>query len=480
MCAALLALCVAACDDNTDFIGSSVVSGPDYIKAGVATFFPLSSTVKADTVYTRSSTAYLGKYTHPDFGSFESSFMAQFNVTEKYEIPGFENFVSDDNSGLTEPPYDRSISPKRVYVAGLYTSYFGDSTAVGTLDVYELNKDLYNSDDIYYSNVNPSDFYSTSDFLGSVSYAPTDLSIPATTREDNYQYVIVDLPISKGKEIIQLYQNCKKNGLSFRSNFLQQFKGIYAQQVQGDGAMLYLDQVRLSFDMDEYVIDEETGRPYRTDAGIEDSTVTTSFSFSTTKEIVQVNKFRNNTPDSFLNNDTCSYIKSPAGLFTRVSIPLKAIADSIIAQGDSLTAVSIAFTADSLYDISGITPPTNLLMVRDTATINGVFNNYQKDFFADNNVPDKRTSFVASISSYTYKFSDIRKLIAAVIEEYGGTDRVPEYLNVLLIPVEITYDSSTIIGMNNYLKPSYVRLHGGEKDPEARRLKMEVYYSVFQ
>ena len=153
---AIVAMLGVSCDDNTDFIGSSLVGGTDYIKAGSATFYPASLSVLADTVYTKSPTAYLGKYTDPKFGLFESSFLTQFNVAEAYEIPNFNDFVPDNGvEGLSQSKYDRDLTPKRFYVGALYTDYFGDSTAVGRINVYELNKDLYASDGVYYSSADP-------------------------------------------------------------------------------------------------------------------------------------------------------------------------------------------------------------------------------------------------------------------------------------------------------------------------------------
>lgn len=86
---------------------------------------------------------------------------------------------------------------------------------------------------------------------------------------------------------------------------------------------------------------------------------------------------------------------------------------------------------------------------------------------------------MTSLSSGKYTFSDIRKLISTVIEEYGGVEKVPEYLNVLLIPVDLTYDSSTVIGVNHYFKPALARLLGG-KDSDRKRIQLKVYYTIFQ
>ena len=477
---AVLSLGIASCDDTTDFIGSSVIEGADYIEAHQATFFLSSSTVKADTIFTRSSTAYLGKYTHPEFGSFESSFMTQFNVTELYEIPGLSTFIPTGGKQefLNTPNvYDRSFTPKRIYVSGLYTDYFGDSLAVGRINVYQLHRDLYNTDDIYYSDIETGDFYNESDLLGSSFYSPINLSIPEEDRNNNYLYTSVDLPVEKGKEIMDLYTDCKRNGKSFREEFLKTFKGIYMKQVQGDGAVLYLDQVRLTFTFDQYVLEDGE---IMLDSERQDSTVETSFSFSTTKEIVQVNKFRNNTPDDLLDKDTCTYLKSPAGLDTRISIPRKAIADSITAKGDSLNAASFTVFTDSLQEKIDISAPDYLLLIRDTATIGGVFHNYQKEFFADNQLPDGITSFITQAGTKGYHFSNINELLLIAMREYQNAGQsIPETLNLLLIPVSITLDGSTVIGVNHNLQPSYTVLQGGP-DELSKRLKLNVYYCRYR
>ena len=474
----LLLTCVAwmtSCDDTTDFLGSSVVEGVDNIEVKRKTFYPISSTTQTDTVFTRSSTAYIGKYTHPDFGSFESGFMTQFNVTENFEIPNLQTFVpvGGRTEFLNTPNvYNRSFMPKRFYVTGLYTNYFGDSLAVGRINVYRLTNDLdIANEELYYSNVDPEDYYQETDLLGSAFYSPVNLSIPEGDRLNNYLFTTIELPVAVGGELMQLYLDCHKQGKSFRDEFLRTFKGIYAKQVQGDGALLYLDQVRLSFTFDRYDVDD-SGQP------LFDSITTSTFAFSTTKEIVQVNTFRNNTPPNLLLGDSCTYLKSPAGLYTRVQIPIKEIADSIINQGDSINAVSFTMFIDTLQErIPQLKHSDHLLLIRDTATVNGVFHNYQKKFFADNQLPDNQTSYTAISGPKGYTFGDVRALIMQTISEYRSTGTpLPEYLNLLLIPVTITYDDGiTPVGVSHNLTPSYTILQGGSNAAE-KRIKLNVYY----
>ena len=65
--------------------------------------------ILADSVYARTSTAYLGRYTDPQFGEFTSDFIAQFNCTDDFEFPE----AVQEITGLT------------LFVQ--YTKFFGDS-----------------------------------------------------------------------------------------------------------------------------------------------------------------------------------------------------------------------------------------------------------------------------------------------------------------------------------------------------------------
>ena len=79
--ALLLTALVYSCDDATTGIGDSTIAAGDSIPAGAATYNVYTRSILADSVYARTSTAYLGKYTDPHFGEFSADFIAQFNCT---------------------------------------------------------------------------------------------------------------------------------------------------------------------------------------------------------------------------------------------------------------------------------------------------------------------------------------------------------------------------------------------------------------
>ena len=96
----LLASCLLySCDDSTYGIGDSTISSEDPIPAGEAKYFATTESILADSVYARTSTAYLGKYTDPEFGEFSADFIAQFNCTDNFEFP--ENIKEIKQSSTT-------------------------------------------------------------------------------------------------------------------------------------------------------------------------------------------------------------------------------------------------------------------------------------------------------------------------------------------------------------------------------------------
>ena len=88
--ALLLAALIYSCDDSTSGIGDSTIAAGDSIPAGAATYNVYTRSILADSVYARTNTAYLGKYTDPHFGEFSADFIELHTnkcVSKISEIP---------------------------------------------------------------------------------------------------------------------------------------------------------------------------------------------------------------------------------------------------------------------------------------------------------------------------------------------------------------------------------------------------------
>lgn len=458
--ALLLSTLIFSCDDSTTGIGDSTIAAGDSIPAGAATYNVYTRSILADSVYARTNTAYLGKYTDSHFGEFSADFIAQFNCTDNFEFPETIQEVTGLQLRMS------------------YSSFFGDSLNAMRLQVDTLDKIIPEKDlNTFYSNVDPTQYYdSTSKPIARKAFAATGVSVRDTTivTYDNYGYVSstityrsqdIKLPTSLGQYMYNKYaenKNNYKNSEEFIKNVL---KGFYVHCTHGDGTILYIDemQLRLSF---TYLIESKS-------TGKVDSLVNGATLFAATKEVIQANRFQNSDRLEELAAETDhTYLKTPAGIFTEVTLPIDEIAE--MHYRDTLNAATITFSrynekSDSDYPMS---IPQNLLMVRKSDMYN---------FFEKNKTYDNLTSFIATYSSSgasanTYAFTNIAPLITTCINEKKAGKQDEDWNKVVLIPVKTEIDSNkSIIGVKSNLNMESARLIGGENTP----LKLQILYTTF-
>ena len=457
--ALLLSALIFSCDDSTTGIGDSTIAAGDSIPAGAATYNVYTRSILADSVYARTSTAYLGKYTDPHFGEFSADFIAQFTCTDNFEFPETVQEVT----GLQ--------------LRMMYSNFFGDPTnamrlQVDTLDTIIPEKEL----NTFYTSVDPTQYYnSSSKPIARKAYAATGASVKDSTITTfdsfgnpvstlTYYWQDVKLSTALGQHMLNKYNEDKnnyKNAEQFIKNVL---KGLYVHCTHGDGTILYVDdmQLRLSF---TYLIESKSGKV--------DSLVNGASLFAATKEVIQANRFQNSDRLQELTAETeHTYLKTPAGIFTEVTLPIDEIADMHLR--DTLNAASITFTRyndDKEADYPmGI--PQNLLMVRKSDMYN---------FFEKNKTYDGLTSYLAtysgsSASANTYSFPNIAPLITTCINEKKAGKQDEDWNKVVLIPVKTETDSqNSIIGVKSNLDMESSRLKGGEKEP----IKLQILYTTF-
>ena len=454
----LLAALIYSCDDATTGIGDSTIAAGDSIPAGAAVYDVYTRSILADSVYARTSTAYLGKYTDSQFGEFSADFIAQFNCTDNYEFP--------------ETVQEITGIQMRMY----YDKFFGDESNAMRMQIDTLDKVIPEKElSTFYTSVDPTQYYDeNSKPIARKAFAATGASVNDTTivnydswgnpTSTSYYWQDVKLPTSLGKYMYDKYKEDKnnyKNAENFIKNVL---KGFYVHCTHGDGTILYFNdmQLRLNF---KYLIESKSGKL--------DSLVNGSATFAATKEVIQANRFQNSDRlKELIEEKDYTYLKTPAGIFTEVTLPIEDIHE--MHMRDTLNAASITFTrynekSDKKYPM-GI--PQTLLMVRKCDMHN---------FFEKNKTFDGLTSFIAeyvgsSASANTYSFPNISSLITLCINEKKQGKNEADWNKVVLIPVKTETDSNgTIIGLKSNLDMESACLMGGENHP----LKMQILYTTF-
>lgn len=461
----LAALAMAAsfysCDDETTGIGK-MVTDIDQISTFTNTYSVETSSYIPGAIYSRSSTAYLGKFTDESYGEFSSDFLTQINCPEDFEMP--ENIEEISSA----------------YLSLYYDSYFGDSLATMRVQIDELTKPI--TDDgtdksLYYTNLNPEDYYDkTAAPIATKTYTAYDMTISDSLRSSTDSYspnVTLSLGSDFCKKFLAKYQENKnyfKDAESFINNVL---KGFYVHTTGGEGSILYITDIYLRLYVKYHSVSSSTGN---------DTILTTSIPMAATKEVFMSTRFKNKDLSSVVkDDDECTYLKSPAGIYTEVTLPIEELYEAH--KTDTLNSVAVSFqklkdTYEGPYKM-GV--PSTLLMVRK---------NDMKSFFEDNKVYDSKTSFLSSYTSTsaTYTFSKLNRLVSYIfseirdkIEEGGASWEAWKKANegwdkVLLIPVSTDTDSSgNIIGVSNDLSVNSATLLRGIKGNAKNNIQMTIY-----
>ena len=437
------------CDDNTGSVGGSIVPEKDIITAETKIFKATSKTIMAnDSILANTNEVYLGRYSDEESGTvFTSGFITQFGCNENYGFP--EEGVAGDSATYTK---------LRLY----FEEYYGDSLNAMQCEVYELDNTLEEGTP-YYTNLAPEEFYNPDDEpLAKKTYNVIDYTLHDTVLNgENYsRHIEIVLPNRIGNNFISKFYEKDSEGnhigkqhFANSEAFIKEvFKGVYVKCTQGDGTVLRVYRSRLDIGFK---------REFRNSAGELDSIQALSAPFYSGKEVLQVNNFDNDDLTPLANTKEYTYLKTPAGLYTEVTLPITEIVENC----DTINSAKITFTRYNENAGDTRMPHNTLLLVRKCDMYK---------FFLKNKLADSKTSFITSFSSSTneYTFSNIASLVKACYREYqqgieSNPDweaENPDWNKIVLIPVSTTEDSNkSIIKIAHDISISSVRLRGGNE-----------------
>ena len=443
-------LTFAQCDDNTVSVGSSIVPSEDIITAQTKTFHATSRTIMAnDSILANTNEVYLGRYSDEETGTiFTSGFITQFGCNEDYGFPSpEERGVAGDTATYTK---------LRLY----FEEFYGDSLNAMQCEVYELDYTLEEGTP-YYTNLTPEMFYDPDKApLAKKTYNAVDYSLHDTVlNSENYsRHIEIELPNHIGNSFISKYYEKDSEGNHIGKKYFANsevfindvFKGIYVKCTQGDGTVLRIYRSRLDIGFKRYI---------KSESGELDSLQALSAPFYSGKEVLQVNNFNNDDLTPLASNQELTYLKTPAGLYTEVELPIAEIVENC----DTINSAKISFTRYNEKENDTRKPHTTLLMVRKSEMYK---------FFLKNKLADSNTSFLTGFtsSSNEYTFSNIANLVKVCYKEYqtgiesnpNWEAENPDWNKVVLIPVSTTEDANkSIVKVMHDISISSVRLRGG-------------------
>lgn len=474
-----LLACIAfiSCDDTTDTIGTSLTDKMDLLNVETDTFNIFSRSIIAERVLSRNTTGYLGKIRDPETGNYiTGNFMAQFNTLENYKFPSEKNIVSFEGKDTIKGIVVADSCIIRLF----YTNYYGDSLATMNLTAYEM-KEAMKEGVKYYSDFNPKQFIRTDNGIKiNKTYTLSDLSISSEDRADADIYT-PHIKIVMNKEYTdkegniynnygtyvmkKYYENSDnfKNSYNFINNVCP---GFYFEMNDGLGSMAYISVSQLNVYF-----------KYATN----DTVLVGTAAFSGTEEVLQTTNISNDRQalENLINDNTCSYLKTPAGIFTELKLPINDIIRGH--ENDTINSAKVTLPRinNTNYSKFALNAPSTLLMIpRDSLY----------SFFENEDIVDYKKSYLATYmsTSNSYTFSNISGLITylADIRNKGmafNPNWESEHENwdkVVIIPVTVTTNTSgQVVNVVHDMGLSSTRLVKGKEDDSP--LKISVIYSKF-
>lgn len=464
---------IASCDDTTDSIGNSLTDNMDMLKVTTDTFNVATRSIVADSVLSRSTTGYLGKIRDIETGNYiTGDFMAQFSTLENYKLPEKDSIVSLQ---------DGEVIADSCNIRLFYTDYYGDSLATMNITAYEMNEPMKEGVK-YYSNFDPiaEGLIRNDGMKVNKTYTLTDLSISDEDRADESSYT-PNIKINLNKPYTD------KNGVTYNNygtyimrmyyedpdrfknsyNFIHEVcPGFYFKTNDGIGSMAYITVSQLNIYF-RY---------------LNDSTYIGTSSFSATEEVLQTTNISNDKQNiaDLANDNTCTYLKTPAGIFTEITLPVDEITENH--SNDTINTAKISLTRinNSIHDEYSLSTPSTLLMIPKDSLYT---------FFENGDNVDYKKSFIATYSSSTnqYTFNNISGMITymadikkkGLAENSNWLNEHPDWNRVVLIPVSVTTNSSSqIVKIVHDMSLTSTKLVGGSENPY-EPIKINVIYSKF-
>lgn len=450
--------CLVGCDDDLSTIGGDIQPGGDGIFVGADTVFVTAKTISMqDSIFARTTSGALGEYADPILGSTKSDYLFQ------YYCPNGLKFVGKDRSKIVIDSVVMTIS--------VDSSIVGNRYAPMGLSIYRVNTPLKGN---FYTNIDPTSYCDMSTALGRGVFVADELTSSSTLK-----YIKVKMNNSYGQEFLDKWRQ-DSTIFASQSKLNDNFKGVYITNTFGNSTLARVNSTRLN------IYYNYEGRNYD---NTKDSTRTETFTLTATNEVIQMNHIENDIPSTLLTDEeakTKTYLKTPAGLYTELTVPLADIINSINNKSsidDKLVINAANFKLMGYTDLeteSGLSQPGYLLVI-DKDSINGFFEKNDLTQFYKG-----KTSMIVSRTSATnsYDLGNIATIISHYVNVYKDASNIPD-IKFLVIPVELAfspYESSSgslavpgkITSIYNLMSPSGAILR---TSPE--NLKMSLIYSKY-
>ena len=461
---AFTAMAIFSCTEDTNNIGGSLTQNTDNLKISTGIYSATTRSILADSVYARNFDCYFGMVKDPETDTYvKNEYMAQFNMLEDLIMPeeieieskiGNEIVADSCEIWFYLMELNRAMDSEATY----YSNY--DPEKEGYIREGGLQKDLV----FTLANLTYSD---------SARNVKNYVDIGRVTINDPYKDKNGKIYSNYGSYILQNYYNHPeyfKNSYTFVQNLCP---GFYFKHTDGLGVMAKMSRIELKTYF-RYTRSEKT--------------IYAVLTLASTSEVLQTVKVTNDKEglERLVSDNSCTYLKAPAGIFTEVTLPV----DEIMADNsldDYLLSVSMSFerlnslNPNDKYNFAA--PSTILLLPKDSLYT----------FFEKEKTYDYKRFYVATLAKNNYAFTNLGDLISTmyvdkimgILDDPDWVKKHPDWNKVVLVPITqpktitvTTKSGSTTTSttpISNQIGLSSTQLVGGLNSP----IEIKVIFAKF-
>ncbi len=456
----VISLVLYSCENDLTNIGANIQPVGDAITTGIHSFGVSSEIFDVEFIYSKPDSLLLGTFFDDTYGTLHADILTQLQPP-----------VGDVDK-VSYPATAIADSAKLLMV---YYSWFGDDYSPLEVNVFKMDQGkTFKETELYPSNLRVEDYCSKSILLGAKVFSPKDYAGGSL----NPYLIQVDLDTN-----LVFGQNKFQSELKATYTvgnevvFHNKFNGLYITSKFGTASLLNVRNLYMRYYYHYTYI-------RKTVDGLNDSTVTVSHyqDYPANKEVRTINRVelpqKAAKLEQFNSDPTKNVVAAPANIYTRVTLPLKAVKDSLNkgVNGKKMLINRAIFRVDAtdVQDTTLAVPlVSSILMLNEDSvdvyfktrklptTYNSVLGNISYEYDSDNNL------------QYFYKF-DMSKVLT---HELAKNPTTPE-LKFRLIPVSIRYDGSkNIIEIKQQNLMRAVKICSGTHP--TKPMKLQMVYSGF-
>ena len=474
---ALLAMALISCNEDTGVIGSSLTDEADKLDLSTGIYHATTRSILADSIYARNYDCYFGRVKDPETGTYVTSeFMAQFNMLENYKMPQKETILTKAEDG------DIAADSCEIWLYFDKDLCYGDTLTPVKMSMLELDRPM-DDNMTYYSNYDPvkEGYIREGGLKHNLAFTLSNLTYTDSIRNLSGYTDIARIPLNDvytdksgkvynnyGTYIMRSFYESPeyfKNSYTFINHMCP---GFYFQFNDGLGVMAKLSNIEMRV---FYHFKKDTTTYYG------------AMRMASTPEVLQTTKVTNDKEGlkKLVADESCTYLKTPAGIFTEITLPVDDIMSSEH-KSDSLLSVSL-----TLRHINS-TIPQNKYLLDEPGSVLMVMKDSLYSFFEKEKTYDYTSAFVADLYSNSYSFSNIGNLINLMyLNKFVGELADPEWLQkhpnwnkVVIVPiastsVTVTTSASVVYSLSNEMGLSSTQLEGGPNSP----IEVKVIYAKF-